>query len=152
MIQELTLERELELRREVEAQPRKLDIARRNEAPLTNTKINSQVHAGVFTIYTGMFVIIIFAFYAVFSRDAETVFMIAICIFYGTMYFGTPLVLQKASGEVPARADWSTFLSEPIATHTGPISGRAALIQICIVPTALAICVIGICLIIAFSR
>lgn len=153
MLDDLTIERELELRRNME----RVCDDRTEDAPDTSAiskgeSVNTTVHDGVFKIFMGLFTAILAIFYLTFSHDAETVFMIGICAFYGLMYFGTPIVLRRASREKPEKKDWTEFLDEPFSTNTGLISGRTALLQICIVPAALAICVIGICVVISLSR
>ncbi len=115
-------------------------------------EVNTAVHDGVFGIFIGLFAAILAVFYLTFSQSGESVFMIAICAFYGAMYFGAPALFRRISKEKRRRKDWSSFLSEPLSTNTGMISGRAALLQICLVPAALTICVTGICIIVALVR
>lgn len=153
MLDDLTIERELELRRDMErACDDRVGDVPNSSARSKGGTVNTAVHDGVFKIFMGLFAAILVIFYLTFSHDAETVFMIGICAFYGLMYFGTPIVLRRASREKRENKDWTEFLDEPFSTNTGLISGRTALLQICIVPAALAICVIGICVVIALSR
>lgn len=153
MLDELSLERELELRRDMECVCEdRVEDAQDPLALSGGAAVNTAVHDGVFKVIMGLFAAILAVFYLTFSHDPETVFMIGICAFYGLMYFGTPIVLRRASHEKPENKDWTEFLDEPFSTNTGLISGRTALLQICIVPAALAICVIGICVVIVLSR
>lgn len=149
----LTIERESELRRDVErVRDDGVETTQESSAIEQGVSVNTAVHDGVFKIFMGLFAAILAIFYLTFSHDAETVFMIGICAFYCLMYFGTPIVLRRASREKRENKDWTEFLDEPFSTNTGLISGRTALLQICTVPAALAICVIGICVVITLSR
>lgn len=153
MLDDLSYERELELH--LDAAPTLDRDAKPAWAPRAQperTPVNATVHDGVFKIFVGLFVAILAAFFVTFRQDAETVFMIGICAVYGIMYFSTPLIMRRVAGGKPESKSWAKFLAEPFATYTGPISGRVALLQICIVPAALTVCVLGICVIIGFSR
>jgi len=153
VLDDLTIERELELRRDAERVcDDGVEAIRDSSTSLEGASVNTAVHDSVFKIFTGLFAAILAAFYVSFSHDPETVFMIGICAFYCLMYFGTPIVLRRASQEKRENKDWTSFLAEPFSTNTGLISGRTALLQICIVPAALLICVVGICVILTLSR
>ena len=152
MLDELSPEREIELRREVEADRLARDTEEPSPSALQAAKpVNTSIHHGVFRLFTGLFAVVLTAFYLTFHHDAETVFMIVVCALYGVMYFGTPVILSRIARE-QTRQRWSQFLSERISVSTGSIMGRTALLQICIIPAALTVCVIGVCVIIAVVR
>lgn len=153
MLDDLSFERELELHLDtVPVYDRDAKLAWPPQAEPELPPVNTTIHDGVFKIFVGLCVAILAAFFVTFREDAETVFMIGICAVYGIMYFSTPLIMRRVAGEKPESKSWAKFLAEPFATYTGPISGRVALLQICIVPAALTLCVLGICVIIGFSR
>ena len=150
----LTKEREIEIAEALE--PR--TAPNPDGARQTSTRISgdwarlktNEIHPRVFKLMTSLFIGILAAFAAVFASDGETLFMIAICAFYGAMYFGVaPIMLRMKPQEHTQNSDFVSFLSGLVETNTGRISGRAALMQICAVPAALFLCALGMAVIIA---
>ena len=125
-----------------------------SRTPSTSLKrpVHQAMHVGVFYALAGLFGAILLVFFFTFIGDPGTVFMIAVCAVYVIMFFGTPLVLSRISKPRGDSANWADFMDEPVATFNGPMSGRAALLQICIVPLALLVCVLAICVAIAIYR
>lgn len=95
------------------------------------------VHHAAFYLFAGLYVGMMLLFLLTFMGSAPTVFAIGICIVYGLLFFGTPLVLYRVSGQSPDGRGWADFLNDKVETNTGVISGWAALVQICIVPASL---------------
>ena len=79
--------------------------------------------------------------------------MVAISAVYLVAYMGTPYILMRAGKEKQKDAQsFGRFLSEPFETWTETITGRGAMIQILMVPTAIAIAVLGMCIIIGLNQ
>lgn len=115
--------------------------------------VNTAIHPGVYKILGGIFFGILLAFFWVFRSNAETVFAIGICAVYCIMYFGTPMALARFTPQrQKTRQSFWAFLDRPLDTWTGKITGREALFQICLIPAALLVCTVAICVIIANVR
>lgn len=111
------------------------------------------VHQGVTKSYIAINAVTFAALFLTFSVDGEATFMVAISAFYFIMYVGTPYVMARVGKKrLDTNSSWSKFLEEPHETFTGPITGRDAWIQICIVPFAIALALAAICVIIVFAR
>lgn len=148
MLDEFACEREIELRRRCETDSEDGF----DEGSERLGSVHTLLHPTVVKIYVGFFILILIILYFTFAHHTETVFMIGICAFYGLMYFGTPWVLKRVAREDQQEVRWREFLSKPFDTNTGKISGRTVLVQICIVPAALSVCILGICLAIMNAR
>lgn len=117
-------------------------------------RANKSLHAGVFKILAFINAAILVVFWATFQGDADALFMVAISAVYLTSYLGTPFLLSRVGGSIDPveRKSFSRFLDEPFETWTGVITGREALLQVVLIPTAILIAVIGMGLIIGVSR
>ena len=108
MLNDLTIEPKLELRRDMErvCDDRVGDVP--NSSVLSKAAtVKTAVHDGVFKIFMGPFAAIVAIFCLKFGRDEESVFMAGICTLYGLMYFGTPIVLRRASKKEREEKDWT---------------------------------------------
>ncbi len=111
------------------------------------------VHPGVAKTYIAIHAVAFAALFLTFSIDGEALFMVAISAFYFLMYVGTPYVMARVGKKrLDTKHSWSKFLEEPHETFTGPITGREAWIQICLVPAALTVALAAICAIIVAVR
>ncbi len=113
---------------------------------------SAEVHDGVFRAFIGIFTAIMGVFFLAFQKDIDSLFAIGVCVVYGAMYFGTPFVLRRVSGVRPHKHRWDVFLDAKMDTYTGWLTGREVLIQICTIPAALLLCVIGICVALSNAR
>lgn len=100
-----------------------------------------------------LYALLILSFAAVFRSDGETLFQIGVCIVYGIMYFGTPLVLLQigkigSEGRLRPPFDSRTMID----TYTGPLKPVDAYAQILSVAAALSGAAIFMALIIANAR
>ena len=153
MPDELSPERELELRRKIETDQAENDASEPSQSAAQDADpVDAGLHSGVLALFAGLFTTILAILYLTFSQDPQAVFMIVVSALYGVMYFGTPVILQRVSGQQRKDRKWSEFLSRPFQTNTGRVSGRIALVQICIIPAALTIFITGISIVIAFIR
>jgi len=73
-----------------------------------------------------------------FKSSPQTLFMLAICAIYLTMYLAGPLIVMRTAGEtLDDGTPLAEFLERPFSTYTGIITGRDTWFQICIIPGAL---------------
>ena len=109
---------------------------------------NTTLHHGVFKILGAINVAILAAFWFTLRGDPEALFMVAISGVYLAAYLGTPFVMNRVAPIEPAQQKpFAEFLAEPFETWTGRVSGREATIQILLVPTAVLLAVLGMCVI-----
>ena len=123
-------------------------LAREPAAP---AEITTEAPPGAFRALVGFYALMIGAFVMAFRRDGETLFQIAICIFYGVMYFGVPVLLLGMRPASGARRPYS-MIAPRIDTFTGPVTQRDALAQILSVPAALAFGAVAMAFIIMNAR
>lgn len=116
-----------------------------SEAETTAPLQNTRMHGGVYKSLAAILFAIMGAFFWTFWQSAEAIFMVAISTFYFVMYLGTPLVsLWVADEKLGDGSDWSDFLNQPFATHTGTLSGREVWLQVITIPVALLVGVVAI--------
>ncbi|PQA86824.1 hypothetical protein [Hyphococcus luteus] len=124
---------------------------------LTLVKIeqaNTSLHGGVFKALALIYAALLAVFWLTFAGDKEALFMVAISAVYLAAYMGTPFMLSRVGGRVDPvqEKSFAAFLKEPFETWTGVVSGREAMLQILLVPSAVLIAGAGMGLIIAMSR
>lgn len=124
-----------------------------------NRAVHDSLPLGAFGLIAGAAGAMMLAYWLTFAAHAEAAFMVAISIVYVLMYAGTPWLMARIGGNMlrqrhggraaPALGD---FLDGVMDTATGPIGGRAALVQVAIIPVGLAVATIGICIVVATMR
>jgi hypothetical protein len=121
-----------------------------------NAPVAPDLHPGVYVAALGGWVWLFGAFWATFGGEAEGAFMLGVDTVFLAVFFGTPFILKrtadrflKREGSAGAFAD---FLQMEMETLTGLVSGWSALIQVCIVPFALALGMTAIGIVIAAAR
>ena len=72
-----------------------------------------------------------------FAVDSASAFMVTISMLFGVMAFGLPIVMARQSRCGPC------LPCEVVQTHTGPVSVRAAAVQIALIPIAVSIGFMG---------
>ena len=113
------------------------------------SQANTSLHGGVFKLFAAVNVAILGVFWMIFQGDKEALFMVAISGVYLASYFLTPFVMSRVARiDTPDGKSFSAFLNEPFETWTGAITGREALIQVMLIPTAILFAVIGMALVI----
>ncbi len=116
-------------------------------------KPNQSLHAGVFKTLAIINAAILGVFGWTFRGDGEALFMVVISAIYLAAYIGTPLIMNRAANiDGHQSKSYYQFLREPFETWTGTISGRAALVQVIIIPSAILIAVIGMSFMIGASH
>lgn len=111
------------------------------------------VHPGVVKSYIAIHAVAFAALFLTFSVDGEALFMVAISSFYFLMYVGTPYAMARVGKKrLDTKSSWSKFLEEPHDTFTGPITGREAWIQICLIPACVMSALTLFCFLIVLVR
>lgn len=104
-------------------------------------------------LYILNFVGILTVFVVTFMSSSEAIFMVVISGLYGLMYFGLPLVVSRYFYRNEVRnVPLKEFLNGRFEIHTGVLSGKEALTQLCLVPAALLIATIAICTAVQLAR
>lgn len=88
-------------------------------------------------LIVAIYAAIIAAFALTMAKGGQASFMIAISAFYVAMFLAVPRIFLGVEGDRSRRPSWREFLARGMQTQTGPMSGRAALVQILIVPVLL---------------
>jgi hypothetical protein len=101
------------------------------------------VPAGVGVMIVAAYAALIAAFAAATIRSADSLFFLVIVIFFVAMYFAIPRLFFAIEPKRERRVDLNHFLYKGIDTFTGHCSGRAALVQMLIVPVFLTLGVIA---------
>jgi len=93
--------------------------------------------AAVGKLIVGLYAAIIAAFALTMAKGGQASFMIAISALYVTIFLAVPRIFLAVEADGSPRPSWREFLLRGMATQTGHLSGRAALVQILIVPVLL---------------
>lgn len=99
------------------------------------------VSAGV--MIAGSYGLIMAGFFLGFAHGRDAVMMVVISALYATIYLTVPAIMLHAEGR-GSRPNMQRFLRDGLNTWTGHASGRAALIQIMLIPLAIALAVFAI--------
>ena len=83
------------------------------------------------------------------AGSARSIFAIAIAALFVIVFFSVPRIFFSVERESGVRADFDDFLSNGMHTLTGHNSGKAALVQMLIVPVLLTLAVLAMGIIIA---
>jgi hypothetical protein len=101
------------------------------------------VPAGVGVLIVAAYVALIASFAAATVRSVDSAFFLVIIAFFVTMFFAVPRVFFAIEPKSGRRASFDWFMRQGIDTFTGHGSGRAALVQMLIVPVFLTLGVIA---------
>ncbi|HEY4344807.1 MAG TPA: hypothetical protein VGN05_10705 [Parvibaculum sp.] len=121
-----------------------------------NTPTAPDLHPGVYVAALAGWVWLFGAFWATFGGEAEGAMMLGVDMVFLAVFFGTPWLLKRTADRFLDRRDeaggFLDFLNMEMETLTGHVSGWSALIQVIIVPVALALGMTAIGFIIAAAR
>lgn len=118
-----------------------------------SSKPNQSLHSAVFKTLGAVNAAILGVFWWTFRGDGEALFMIAVSAIYLAAYLGTPYIMNRAAKiDGQQTKSYYHFLREPFETWTGVITGREALLQVILIPSAILIAVIGMSFIIGASH
>lgn len=103
--------------------------------------IYADIHPGVYKSFVACWALLFVVFIDTFAESPFTLFMLGVCIFYATMFFGVPYVMSRVAppSTTVAQVSFGEFLRGKVDTLTGPLSSKEALMQVIIVPLSLAI-------------
>jgi type IV secretory pathway VirB2 component (pilin) len=89
-----------------------------------------------------------------FARTGEgALFMLIVTLVFAAFAAVPLLTLRLGRREAAAKpVSFREYLGQSIDTLTGPLSGRAALVQIIVVPVLLTLCLVGIAVALALAR
>lgn len=89
-----------------------------------------------------------------FWRSVETLLAIAICVLYGVMYFGIPIIMMRIrkTHDQRWRSTEPERSSNMISVCTGPTTRFDAVLQMILVPLAVAILFVSFSTILMFMR
>lgn len=118
--------------------------------PFRPESSSSDVPAAVGGLMFAVYAALIGALWLATTGPGKSGFMIVIAVFFLLVFFAVPLIILRQEPSNGSRPALHRFLSEGLATHTGHCSGKAALIQILIVPALLMLGILAIALEIAF--
>jgi hypothetical protein len=95
----------------------------------------------VFKVFVGCWALLMAVFFATFAESAFTLFMLAVCTGYAIMFFGVPYLMSRVAPPENRLSDVSMadFLRGKVQTLYGPVNGGEALLQVIMVPLALAL-------------
>lgn len=116
-----------------------------NEAPCYGTQGDRHFFARSYAAMVGCYALMIAAYSVVFWQSSGTAFNLGVCLVYGAMYFGVPIVMARMAfrrdGRFRAKDEETHDL---IRTNTGPLKPAVAFAQIVIIPAALTMCTIAL--------
>ena len=101
------------------------------------------VPAAVGMMILGVYALILAAFVALFARDTEAGLMVAIGAVYFMIYLAVPATFFRTEGR-SGDIDLRRFLKDGLHTWTGHVGGLEAIVQILLIPVALAIAITAI--------
>jgi hypothetical protein len=102
------------------------------------------VPAAVGKLLVGIYAALIGVFFLTLAGSRESAFMIAISGLYVTIFCAVPWIFLKVEKDPSRRPDLAEFMAKGLETWTGHCSGRAALVQMLIVPAMLTLCLLCI--------
>jgi hypothetical protein len=100
------------------------------------------VPASVGTMLVLVYATLIAVFFLTMAGTRESAFMIAISAIYVTMFLGVPRLFLHVERDATRRPSLARFLAKGIDTHTGHMSGAAALAQMFVVPLLLTLAIL----------
>ena len=108
------------------------------------------IHPLVFVSFMVCLVVMMASFFMLFWGRAEPVFMVAIATGFLFVYAGVPVLMLRF--EIMGGPVFGAFLRQPLATWSGLLTGRDAWIQVCLIPSMLALCTVALCLVVLLIR
>ena len=108
------------------------------------------IHPLVFISFMICLVVMMASFILLFWGQSESVFMLAIATGFLFVYVGVPVLMLRF--EIKGGPVFGAFLRQQLPTWSGMLTGRDAWIQVCLVPSMLALCTIALCVVILLIR
>lgn len=101
------------------------------------------VPRAVALMIVGAYALIVASFLLLFARDTEAGLMVAVSAVYFTVYLGVPSVFFRTEGR-SGEIDLECFLRDGLNTWTGHVGGHEAIVQMLLIPVAVAIAITAI--------
>jgi hypothetical protein len=117
-----------------------------------NRLISVDLNPAVLLIVAGAYIAMLGVFWLGFANSAESAQEMGFVTLVFVAFLGLPLLLARAGRAflarqgkvVEARHRFSDFLSGEFESHTGPVPGREAVVQVATIPVALLLAAAGI--------
>jgi hypothetical protein len=112
------------------------------------------VHQGVLALVLGFYAAMVGLMWLAFARIGEDAAVLLVVTLVFVTFAVVPLILLRLGREeeVGTSISFREFLDAEMDTLTGPLGGRAALVQIIVVPALLTLCLIGIAVALTLAR
>jgi hypothetical protein len=125
-------------------------------AHIANEPTAPDLHPGVYVVALVAWTWLFGAFWATFGGEGEGALVLDIDTVLLIVFFGIPFALKHTANHFLKRKDdwsgWADFLHMDMETLTGRVSGWSALIQVTLVPLAVALGMTAIGFIIVSAR
>ena len=108
------------------------------------------IHPLVFVSFMVCLVVMMASFFVLFWGQAEPVFLVTIATGFLFVYAGVPVLMLRV--EMRGGPVLGAFLRHPLPTWSGLLTGRDAWIQVCLIPSMLALAAIALCLVVLLTR
>jgi type IV secretory pathway VirB2 component (pilin) len=128
---------------------------RSSAAPIPRSRPRpGEVHSGAVALLVGFYGAMVALMWLTFARTGEgALFMLIVTLVFAAFAAVPLLTLRLGRREAAAKpVSFREYLGQSIDTLTGPLSGRAALVQIIVVPVLLTLCLVGIAVALALAR
>lgn len=119
------------------------DVAVLQSAPFHAESAVPDIPVGVGRLIVASYVGIVVAFAIGFGGDRDTNFALTIVAFFVAIYLTVPSIFLGVEPKPNQRPSLNQFLSEGMMTCTGWTGGKAALVQILIVPACLIVAAVA---------
>ena len=112
------------------------------------------VHAGGLALALGFYAAMVALMWLTFARTGEGTFVLIVVTLVFAAFAVVPLIILRLARRDAAAepVSFREYLARGMDTLTGPMSGRAALVQIIVVPALLTLCLVGIAIALALAR
>ncbi len=110
------------------------------KAPFRSAPAVPDIPATVGRLLVAAYIILLTVFAVAFAHSKNSLFALAICAVFLTMYLSVPRIFLGVEPKQGKRPDFDTFLYTGLETYTGHCSGKDAMVQILIVPVLLTLC------------
>ncbi|MGM0559639.1 MAG: hypothetical protein ACQETX_01045 [Pseudomonadota bacterium] len=114
---------------------------------------NRVLHGGVYKVVIGAWLWLLLVFWAAFGFERESAYLLAIATGLFFVFFGISALLMGMQRDYETvRESFSRYLQHRFETQSGSISGWGSLVQVAIIPVALALAGTLLCLVLAMAR
>ena len=108
------------------------------------------IHPMVFVSFFACLVVMMASYFVLFWGQAEAIFAVTIATGFMVVYARMPMLMLRF--EMKGGPVFGAFLNQKLPTWSGMVTGRDVWIQVCPVPSMLALCTNALCLVIFMVR